>query len=232
MAELSINIEPIRVLLVDDEQSILDLLLDIFSDYDEVAVWAFADSAKAMAHLDSQAVDIVFTDLKMPGVTGIDILKKTRGLYPEALVVLVTGFGSLETTLEAIENGAYDYLTKPFQMQEFEFLLRRTMSRVGLFRELAGLRAELDLLRGERGGLQDELERLKAELSKLGYRRAQEDRVLGPLRQLSQYGNLEKVRIRKELAMLDQLHASGGMSDEEHESRKQKLLQGYSSVSR
>jgi DNA-binding NtrC family response regulator len=133
-------------LVVDDDLRMRQLISDTLAE-DGLAVRATDDAREALRLIDSQAVDLVITDLKMPHVDGIGVLERAKSVNPDTVVIVVTGYGTIESAVEAIRKGAYDYLQKPFEPDEFMLLFRRAMehSRLvrrnkELLRELAGCR--------------------------------------------------------------------------------------------
>ena len=89
-----------------------------------------ADSAEqAYRHLDSQAFDAVLLDLRLPGVGGLEALRRIKERRPDAVVVVVTGYGTVQSAVQAMKHGAYDYVTKPFSVDELKMLLERVVSR-------------------------------------------------------------------------------------------------------
>ena len=108
---------PLRVLIVDDDESHADALADGL-DVDEGRV-RIAHSGREGIELMSEATfDAVLTDLVMHGVDGLEVLKEANRLQPEAVVLLITGYGSVETAVDAMRLGAADYLTKPVRIAE------------------------------------------------------------------------------------------------------------------
>ncbi|MEK6813210.1 MAG: response regulator [Nitrospirota bacterium] len=138
--------KPLRILVADDDRDAREALSEILkrNGYEiEVA----ADGSEAMAMMHGAAYDIVLTDLKMPGADGIEVLRAAAGKKNDCLVILITGFASLETALQAIRHGAYDYLTKPFRMDELLLVVRNAAERVGLVRQNRRLMQELEAAR-------------------------------------------------------------------------------------
>jgi len=117
-----------RVLIVDDDHLVRDTLRFILEDagYD---VWAVAHGADALAVLESQAVDIVLSDIFMPGMNGFDLLKQIRQRRPDVPVILVTGFGNIEMARQALKEGATDFITKPYNVNEIPILIERNLMR-------------------------------------------------------------------------------------------------------
>src|SRR5262249_48780695 len=97
-----------------------------------------------LALLEQQPHDLVITDLRMPGESGLDLLRKIRADYPDVAVVLVTAFGTVETAVEAMKLGAYDYLTKPIDGEELLMIIGRALEHLELREEVRTLRASLD----------------------------------------------------------------------------------------
>jgi len=117
-----------RVLIVDDDNLVRDTLRFVLEDagYD---VWATAHGADALAVLESQPIDIVLSDIFMPGMNGFDLLKQIRQRRPEVPVILVTGFGNIEMARQALKEGATDFITKPYNVHEIPILIERNLTR-------------------------------------------------------------------------------------------------------
>ena len=88
--------------------------------------------------------DLVITDLMMPGMSGVELLKSIRADYPEIIVILVTAFGTVENAVEAMKAGAYDYITKPVNMDELRLIVNRGLEHLDLRQEVRNLRSSLD----------------------------------------------------------------------------------------
>ncbi len=134
---------PARILVVDDDENIRDLLQAILTDQG-YAVRAAADGEQALAMLaDPRGFDLVLTDLRMPRLDGMELLKqiKDRG-YP-AHVIMLSGYASIESAVEATKRGAYDYLSKPIKTDGLFRLIRRALEDQQLKRENDALRKEL-----------------------------------------------------------------------------------------
>jgi len=115
----------IRLLVVDDEQSIRRLCMTVGSSLEYLC--SEAESAEA-ALAQSPAVpppDIVIADLRLPNLSGADLLRQIKARLPATEVVIMTGHGSIESAVEAMKLGAYDYIQKPFRVEELRMLLRR-----------------------------------------------------------------------------------------------------------
>ena len=152
----------IKLLVVDDEQSIRRLCMTIG------AALGFecseAESAEAaVTQLETAAPDLVLTDLKLPTQSGVDLLKQVRTLLPRTEMAIMTGHGSVESAVDAMKLGAYDYIEKPFRVEKLRLLLQRMAEKVRLVNENAFLRERvsaedsLDGIIGSSAGLQDVL---------------------------------------------------------------------------
>ena len=139
-----------KVLIVDDEQSARDLCVEILNRMDFKTETA-ESAARAQAILERGPVDIVLADVRMPGMNGIELLKIIRQKYPETDVVMMTGFGTIQASVEAIKLGAYDYLTKPFKIDEFKHTFQRLVEKQELAEENRLLREQLKARQGYAG---------------------------------------------------------------------------------
>jgi DNA-binding NtrC family response regulator len=131
-----------RVLIVDDEANARTALAELLRD-EGYAVETAADGFKALPKLEEFAPDLVMTDLKMPGLSGLELMGKVRARDPEAVVIVMTAFGAVDTAVQAMKQGAADYLTKPVNMEELSLVLRRELERKRLRAEAGQLRERL-----------------------------------------------------------------------------------------
>ena len=130
--------ETVKVLIVDDEPSMRFFLSEALGKQGYLCSEA-EDGHKAVERIKEDAPDIVILDLKMPRMGGMEALKKIRVLDPDAAVIIVTAFGSRETAYEAVREGAYDYFTKPADVNEVRMVVRRAAERVRLLRTVSRL---------------------------------------------------------------------------------------------
>jgi two-component system response regulator AtoC len=130
------------ILIVDDEASMRHLLSAILKDrgYEPRAVSSAEDALKEIA---AQDVDLVLTDVRMPGMGGLALVRELGRVAPHVLVVVMSAYGSHEAAIEAMKAGAYDYLSKPFKADEVVLVLRKAEERERLARENRRLRSEL-----------------------------------------------------------------------------------------
>jgi signal transduction histidine kinase/DNA-binding response OmpR family regulator len=154
---LSIGIRE-RILVIDDERRMCESLESLLSDSGyEVAT--FQDSRNAAEEIKTGQFDLIISDIKMPGLSGLDLLRLARMVDPQALVVLMTAFGSLESALEAINQGAYDYLLKPVEYPQLELVIKRGLEKRRLGRAKSFLLTELQEKNQE---LSDRLQEINA----------------------------------------------------------------------
>jgi two-component system, NtrC family, response regulator HydG len=131
-----------RVLVADDEASSRSGLQTLLRQ-EGFDVTVAEDGYKALGRLEEIGPDVLLTDLNMPGLDGIELLRKARALYPDLIVILMTGFAGVETAVQAMREGAEDYLTKPLQIDELVIVVNRALERRELRSETVELRARL-----------------------------------------------------------------------------------------
>src|SRR5580704_5491400 len=164
------QIEPanfLNLLIVDDERSIREACREVALSLGFTTF--VADSAEhAYRLLDSQTFDAVLLDLRLPGAGGLDALRRIKERRPEAVVIVVTGYGTVQSAVQAMKNGAYDYVTKPFSVDELKLLLERVASHLKLKSENRMLREKVKSKQGFGGivGRSPEMEKLYRIISK------------------------------------------------------------------
>jgi two-component system, NtrC family, response regulator AtoC len=152
----------IRLLVVDDEQSIRKLCMTIGTSLNFAC--AEAESAEAaVSRLDAEVPDIVLTDLKLPSQSGVDLLRQVKTQLPRTEVAIMTGHGSIESAVDAMKIGAYDYIEKPFRVEKMRLLLQRMAEKIRLvtenefLRERVSTEENLDGIIGTSANIQDVL---------------------------------------------------------------------------
>ena len=131
-----------RVLVVDDERSMREFL-EIFLRSEGHAVRTADGLGAAKAELSADDFDVVITDVQMPGGTGLDLLRTVQAESPETVVIVMTAFASTETAIEAMKAGAYDYVSKPFKVDEMRVVVEKALEKKLLASENRRLRREL-----------------------------------------------------------------------------------------
>jgi len=131
-----------EIIVTDDERSMREFL-EIMLKKEGYKVRCAPGMGKTLMLMDEQAPDLVITDLKMKGGSGLDLLKEIKRRAPDVEVLVITAFATTETAIEALKLGAYDYITKPFQVDEIRVVVQRALERQRLLRENLRMRAEL-----------------------------------------------------------------------------------------
>ena len=136
-----------KILVVDDEKSMRDFLRIVLKKEGyEVAV--ADDGEAAIRVIRKEAFDLVLTDVKMPKASGIEVLKAVKETSPETIILIITAFASTETAIEAMKEGAYDYLSKPFQLDEVKLIIRNALEKKRLRAENRLLKRKLKKMVG------------------------------------------------------------------------------------
>lgn len=141
-----------KILVVDDEEVMRSLLCDVLGEvgYKVVAV---SSGEEAIEKIQQDQFSIAITDLKMPGMDGIEMLKKVKAINSDLCVIMITAYPSVESVIEVMREGAYDYIVKPFNVEEIKLVIRRAEERQYLLHE-AGQKEfyrELSILDGLTG---------------------------------------------------------------------------------
>lgn len=135
------NAEAISILVVDDEIDIREGSERILSRMG-FAIQKASRGEEALEVIQKQDIAIVFLDLKMPGMDGMEVLQHIRQMDGEILVIVITGYATVETAIEAMKQGAYDFIPKPFEPDQMRMVVRRAADRIRLTREAAALDSE------------------------------------------------------------------------------------------
>jgi response regulator RpfG family c-di-GMP phosphodiesterase len=133
-----------RILVVDDEQVIREILADFLS-MEGFWVRTAEDGGAALVELSRNQYDLVLSDLKMPNMGGLELLKAIGEHQPNIVTIIMTGFGTVETAIDAMKKGAYDYILKPFKVEEVVHTIRRGLEKQRLQAENIRLKEALSL---------------------------------------------------------------------------------------
>lgn len=131
-----------KILVVDDEQSLREVL-SIMLKRAGYAVTAVSDGEEAIEQVQKEIFDLVITDLRMPKVDGMEVLRAVKSASPETVVLIITAFATADSAVEAMKQGAYDYLTKPFQVDEVQLIIRNALEKRRLTTENILLKREM-----------------------------------------------------------------------------------------
>lgn len=134
--------EKAKILIIEDEKNMREVLRILLEGEGYEVVTAY-DGIDGIGWLSKDIFDLVITDIKMPGVDGFGILKKIQDLSPETLLIMITAFGTVESAVEAMKLGAYDYIHKPFKIDEIRLIVRNALDKMKLKAEVSILREKV-----------------------------------------------------------------------------------------
>ncbi|MCC6997659.1 MAG: sigma-54-dependent Fis family transcriptional regulator [Deltaproteobacteria bacterium] len=137
---------PFTVLVVDDERGIVDSLATIL-EREGLTALKTTDPKQALEILRKQRISVLITDLMMPGMSGMDLLKAARAIASETEVIVMTAYGTVENAVDAMKEGAYDFLTKPLKRASVVRIIKKALEKQSLVLENRSLRAELERAR-------------------------------------------------------------------------------------
>ena len=135
----------ISILVVDDEESVRDSLNNWFTE-DGYRVECAENAKKALSLLETENFDIILADIKMPGMDGLEMLRRIKALKKDAIVIVMTAFASVNTAVVALKDGAYDYVTKPFDPDDLSHLIRNASKQIELSQENENLKTSVVML--------------------------------------------------------------------------------------
>ena len=128
------------VIIVDDEEMVLTSLSAFLSLETDYEIKTFLVPSEAIAFIKQSGADLVISDYLMPEMDGIELLDAVKKLDKRVVVMVITGYASIESAVKAIKNGAYDFIPKPFTMEELEVIVNRALEQHILFRQLGVFR--------------------------------------------------------------------------------------------
>ena len=123
-----------RILVADDEQSMREFL-DIMLKKEGYRVSLASNGEEVIRLAEKDLFDLILLDLRMPKIDGIGVLKKVKVLSPETIVIMITAYASADTAIQAMKEGAYDYITKPFKVDEIKLIIRNALEKKPFRRE-------------------------------------------------------------------------------------------------
>jgi DNA-binding NtrC family response regulator len=132
-----------KILVVDDDREMASLLFDVLRG-EGFSVLPLSDSLEALRILQREEFDVLITDLKMKGLKGLDLLEEAKKVIPLTPVIIITAFGTIESAIQAMKMGAYDYITKPFQMDQIVLTVKKALENRWLKKEVARLKKEME----------------------------------------------------------------------------------------
>ena len=123
-----------KIVIIDDEPAMVEVIVTLCREKGH-QVFPFNSAPKAVEQLDSIAPQVVIADIKMETMTGFDVLRHVREHHRQTAVILITAYGTVETAVEAMKMGAYDYVTKPFEIDELQLTVQRALDYQAALRE-------------------------------------------------------------------------------------------------
>ena len=129
-----LSLETFRLLIAEDDDAFRDILREVLQKPNRV-IEAYKDGQEAIAVLQQSRFDIVITDLRMSGADGLQVLQEAKRSHPDSIVIIMTGYASLDSAIAAIRGGAYDYIRKPFKVDELEIIVHNACEKIFLVRE-------------------------------------------------------------------------------------------------
>ena len=124
----------ISILIVDDEESVRDSLLNWFKE-DGYHVECAENAKKALLMLESKSYNIILADIKMPGMDGLEMLRRIKVMKSDSIIIVMTAFATVDTAVQALKDGAFDYITKPFDPDDLSHLIRNATKQISLIEE-------------------------------------------------------------------------------------------------
>lgn len=136
-----------KILIVDDEIDMLELLELIITDRTDYEVTTTNNPLEVPALLQKDSYDLVITDLRMPDVDGIELIEMVKQVDDQIPFIIITAYGTIESAVEAMRKGAFDYITKPFRQEQILLTIEKVMKWRRLQKENIALKAELEMIK-------------------------------------------------------------------------------------
>jgi DNA-binding NtrC family response regulator len=138
-----------KILIIDDEEVVLDSCTQILAggDYE---ILTTQDGTSGLKLVEEFKPDLIYVDLKMPGLSGFDVLEQLSDLDPTVVAIVITGYATISSAIDAMKKGAYDFLPKPFTPDEFRIITQRGLEKRRLILETIALRREKEMLREQK----------------------------------------------------------------------------------
>ncbi len=133
----------LKALVVDDEESICEVVKEII-ETEDIDVDSTSNSLEAIGLVENNIYDIIISDLKMPDMDGLELYEKIKELSPDSAFIIITAYGTIQSAVDAVKRGIYDYIQKPFTPDEVRIPVRRALEKKMLERENLALRTQID----------------------------------------------------------------------------------------
>src|SRR3990167_1595713 len=131
-----------RILVVDDEDIVIKSCMRILEDGD-YQIDSAHDGREALRKVEDSPYDIMIVDIMMPNIGGLEVLRRVKEAYPNVDVIMITGLSQIDTAVQAMKLGAFDYISKPFEPDELKLVVQRALERRQLLRENLSLKSEI-----------------------------------------------------------------------------------------
>ena len=131
-----------RILIVDDEEIVIRSCLRIL-DGDEFHVESVQDGRDALRKIEENSYDVMILDVMMPNIDGLEVLRRVKETHPNVDVIMITGLSQIDTAVQAMKLGAFDYISKPFEPDELKLVVQRALERRRLLQENLNLKSEV-----------------------------------------------------------------------------------------
>ena len=131
-----------RILIVDDEEIVIRSCLRILAG-DEFQVEAVQDGREALRKIEENPYDVMILDIMMPNIDGLEVLRRVKETHPNVDVIMITGLSQIDTAVQAMKLGAFDYISKPFEPDELKLVVQRALERRRLLQENLSLKSEV-----------------------------------------------------------------------------------------
>ncbi len=229
--------DEINILIVDDDKMLCKMLEDVLSQEAKLIITSANDGRDAIEIIKGRNFDLILTDLMMPGADGIEVLKVAKEVDEGVHVIIITGFASLETAMEAIRKGAYDYITKPFKLDEIKIAVQNACEKIRLLRQnqtlvenLKQAYEELDTLKKSREELNVKVEKINQSMDERQERLA--ENIIGlqtvpgdlPVSYYLRRRRTDKACVLMELEKLGKLRDEEILTEEEFQVCKNRFL--------
>ena len=193
--------------MIDDEGEVLDLIEQILKE-EGLSVRRFARAEELLDNLPEESFDIIISDLILPGLSGLELLDMLHSMNVDTPFVLITGYASLDTAIQAVNRGAFHYIKKPFTIDEIRLVVSRLRQRQDLLEEVLNLKEQINRLQSLLDG--------KAE--------RETDKTLPEIPRVISSGGYDINKLADTIKHLGSLRAEGIISDEEFGEYKGRLL--------
>ena len=136
-----------NIVVIDDEKYVCNIIMEALSEFDSFRVHKFTDPKKAIDFIEEHGVDLVLTDLVMGDYSGVQVLETALANHSDAVVILMTGYPTVKTAISVLKKGGYDYLIKPFKLEDLKSTIKRGLDHQRIKRDNVELRSQLELMK-------------------------------------------------------------------------------------